>query len=45
MRDIDLEAIRAAFAAFGVTSAGCALALAVFDHGNAPATARPPIPL
>jgi uncharacterized protein (DUF1786 family) len=36
MRDIDLEAIRAAFAAFGVTLEPDALALAVFDHGNAP---------
>lgn len=36
MRDIDLEAIRAAFAAFGVTLQPDALALAVFDHGNAP---------
>jgi uncharacterized protein (DUF1786 family) len=36
MRDIDLDAIRAAFAAFGVTLQPDALALAVFDHGNAP---------
>src|SRR5512136_1633311 len=36
MRDIDLDAIRAAFAAFGVTLHPDALALAVFDHGNAP---------
>ena len=36
MRDIDLGAIRAAFSAFGVTLDPDALALAVFDHGNAP---------
>ena len=36
MRDVDLDAIRAAFAAFGVTLEPDALALAVFDHGNAP---------
>ena len=36
MRDVDLDAIRAAFAAFGVTLESDALALAVFDHGNAP---------
>lgn len=36
MRDIDLDAIRAAFAAFDVTLDPDALALAVFDHGNAP---------
>ena len=36
MRDIDLDAIRTAFAAFGVTLHPEALALAVFDHGNAP---------
>jgi uncharacterized protein (DUF1786 family) len=36
MRDLDLDAIRAAFAAFGVTLDPDALALAVFDHGNAP---------
>ena len=36
MRDVDLEAIRAAFAAFGVPLEPDALALAVFDHGNAP---------
>jgi uncharacterized protein (DUF1786 family) len=36
MRDIDLDAIRAAFSAFGVTLDPDALALAVFDHGNAP---------
>jgi uncharacterized protein (DUF1786 family) len=36
MRDVDLNAIRAAFAAFGVTLEPDALALAVFDHGDAP---------
>ena len=36
MRDVDLDAIRTAFAAFGVTLDPDALALAVFDHGNAP---------
>jgi uncharacterized protein (DUF1786 family) len=36
MRDIDLDAIRAAFASFGVQLEPDALALAVFDHGNAP---------
>jgi len=36
MRDIDLDTIRAAFAVFGVTLNPDALALAVFDHGNAP---------
>jgi len=36
MRDIDLDAIRAAFSHFDVTSEPDALALAVFDHGNAP---------
>jgi len=36
MRDVDLDAIRAAFAAFGLTLQPDALALAVFDHGNAP---------
>ena len=36
MRDVDLDAIRTAFAAFGVTLEPDALALAVFDHGNAP---------
>ena len=36
MRDVDLDAIRSAFAAFGVTLHPDALALAVFDHGNAP---------
>jgi uncharacterized protein (DUF1786 family) len=36
MRDVDLDAIRTAFAAFGVSLEPDALALAVFDHGNAP---------
>ena len=36
MCDIDLDAIRSAFASFGVTLDPDALALAVFDHGNAP---------
>ena len=36
MRDIDLDAIRAAFGAFDVILEPDALALAVFDHGNAP---------
>jgi uncharacterized protein (DUF1786 family) len=36
MRDVDLDAIRAAFGAFDVTAEPDALALAVFDHGNAP---------
>jgi uncharacterized protein (DUF1786 family) len=36
MRDIDLNAIRTAFAAFGVALEPDALVLAVFDHGNAP---------
>jgi len=36
MRDVDLEAIRRAFAAFGVALEFDALAVAVFDHGNAP---------
>jgi uncharacterized protein (DUF1786 family) len=36
MRDLDLGAIRAAFAAFGVTLEPDGLAVAVFDHGNAP---------
>jgi len=36
MRDVDLDAIRAAFCAFNVTLEPDALALAVFDHGNAP---------
>lgn len=36
MRDVDLEAIRRAFEAFGVALEYDALAAAVFDHGNAP---------
>ncbi len=36
MRDVDLKAIRRAFAAFGVRLEFDALAVAVFDHGNAP---------
>jgi len=36
MRDLDLGAIRSAFAAFGMTLEPDALAVAVFDHGNAP---------
>ena len=36
MRDFDYDAIRSAFAAFGVDLAPDGLALAVFDHGNAP---------
>jgi len=36
MRDLDLDAIRSAFASFGVALEPDALALAVFDHGNAP---------
>jgi uncharacterized protein (DUF1786 family) len=41
LRDLDLDAIDGALAAFGVTGAGGtraydALAVAVFDHGNAP---------
>ncbi len=36
MRDVDLDAIRTAFAAFDVILEPDALALAVFDHGNAP---------
>ncbi|HEY63905.1 MAG TPA: DUF1786 domain-containing protein [Caldilineae bacterium] len=36
MRDLDYPAIRAAFAAFGVDLRPDALAVAVFDHGNAP---------
>jgi uncharacterized protein (DUF1786 family) len=36
MRDLDLGAIRAAFAAFGVALEPDGLAVAVFDHGNAP---------
>ncbi len=37
MRDIDLDALHGAFASFGVDLAFDALAVAVFDHGNAPA--------
>ncbi|MCS7221880.1 MAG: DUF1786 domain-containing protein [Anaerolineae bacterium] len=36
MRDLDYPAIRSAFAAFGVELHPDALAVAVFDHGNAP---------
>jgi uncharacterized protein (DUF1786 family) len=36
LRDFDLDAIRRAFAAFGVPLEFDALAVAVFDHGNAP---------
>ncbi len=36
LKDFDYEAIRAAFAAFGLNLAPDALAVAVFDHGNAP---------
>ncbi|MGH9203923.1 MAG: DUF1786 family protein, partial [Vicinamibacterales bacterium] len=36
MRDFDHDAIRAAFDAFGIDLEPDALALAVFDHGNAP---------
>ena len=36
MRDLDLAAIGAALAAFGVEPAWDVLAVAVFDHGNAP---------
>lgn len=36
MRDVDLDAIQRAFAAFGVDLQFDALAVAVFDHGNAP---------
>jgi uncharacterized protein (DUF1786 family) len=36
LRDLDLGAIRGAFQAFGVKLAFDALAVAVFDHGNAP---------
>jgi uncharacterized protein (DUF1786 family) len=37
MRDVDLDALRRAFAAFGIDLHFDALAVAVFDHGNAPA--------
>ncbi len=36
MRDVDLEAIERALNAFGVAFESDALAVAVFDHGNAP---------
>jgi uncharacterized protein (DUF1786 family) len=36
MRDVDLDGLRRAFAAFGVELQFDALAIAVFDHGNAP---------
>ncbi len=36
MRDLDYQAIRSAFAVFGVNLRPDALAVAVFDHGNAP---------
>src|SRR5204863_699171 len=36
LRDVDLDAIARAFAAFGVGLEYDALAVAVFDHGNAP---------
>lgn len=36
LRDLDLEAIHTALAAFGVEPYYDALAVAVFDHGNAP---------
>ncbi len=37
MRDVDLRALARAFASFGVELEYDALAIAVFDHGNAPA--------
>jgi uncharacterized protein (DUF1786 family) len=37
LRDFDLDMIRSAFAAFGLELDLAGLALAVFDHGNAPA--------
>jgi len=37
MRDVDLAALRRAFKAFGIDLQFDALAVAVFDHGNAPA--------
>ena len=37
MRDVNLDAVRRAFHAFGVELHWDALAIAVFDHGNAPA--------
>ncbi len=36
MRDVDLDALRRAFDAFGIDLRYDALAIAVFDHGNAP---------
>jgi uncharacterized protein (DUF1786 family) len=36
MRDLDLDAVNAALAAFGVAPRYDGLAVAVFDHGNAP---------
>jgi uncharacterized protein (DUF1786 family) len=36
LRDLDIDAISAALAAFGVAPRYDALAVAVFDHGNAP---------
>jgi uncharacterized protein (DUF1786 family) len=36
MRDFDLDALRAAFAAFGIELKPTATAVAVFDHGAAP---------
>lgn len=36
MRDLDLDAVGAALASFGVAPAYDGLAVAVFDHGNAP---------
>lgn len=36
LRDVDLDAIRRALAAFGVPGDFDALAVAVFDHGNSP---------
>jgi uncharacterized protein (DUF1786 family) len=37
LRDVNLDALRKSFAAFGVDLQFDALAVAVFDHGNAPA--------
>jgi uncharacterized protein (DUF1786 family) len=36
MRDVDLDALRRAFSSFGMDLQYDALAVAVFDHGNAP---------
>lgn len=36
LRDVDLDAVRHSFGAFGVTLDFDALTVAVFDHGNAP---------